>query len=235
MAGQAQRLYELQVVDLEIDDRTRRLEQVEAALGESEALIASRAALQEVVDHLHGQAAVMRDLEWKSDDLESKIKEFEGKLYGGTVKSSKELGNIQREVDMLKTAKRHAEDQELDVMSDIEASQERRREREKELATLEGRWREEQAALQHEREELLKRGVDLRRSREAIAASIEPRHLVVYEKLRADRKGRAVATVEQNICQGCRITLPTTEVQRARTSADLVCCSSCGRILWASR
>ena len=66
MAGQAQRLYELQVVDLEIDDRTRRLEQVEAALGESEALIASRAALQEVVDHLHGQAAVMRDLEWKS-------------------------------------------------------------------------------------------------------------------------------------------------------------------------
>ena len=234
MAGQAQRLYELQVVDLETDDRTRRLEQVEAALGESEALIASRAALQEVVDHLHGQAAVMRDLEWKSDDLESKIKEFEGKLYGGTVKSSKELGNIQREVDMLKAAKRKDEDQELDIMSDIEASQERRREREQELAAVEAQWRQDQSALQNEREELLKRIEECRRSREAIAATIEQRHLVVYEKLRADRKGRAVARVEQNVCQGCRITLPTTEVQRARTSAELVFCSSCGRILWAT-
>ena len=39
------------------------------------------------------------------------------------------------------------------------------------------------------------------------------------------------ARVEQGICRGCRISLPTTDLQQAR-SGKLVQCSSCGRILF---
>ena len=45
------------------------------------------------------------------------------------------------------------------------------------------------------------------------------------------QKGTAVAKVEQGVCCGCRISLPSTELQRAR-SDSLVRCSSCGRILF---
>ncbi|MFC2072406.1 C4-type zinc ribbon domain-containing protein, partial [Chloroflexota bacterium] len=45
------------------------------------------------------------------------------------------------------------------------------------------------------------------------------------------QKGTAIANVEQGICRGCRILLPITELQRARSSS-LVRCSSCGRILF---
>jgi predicted nucleic acid-binding Zn-ribbon protein len=39
--------------------------------------------------------------------------------------------------------------------------------------------------------------------------------------------------VEQRACKGCRINLSSSEVQRARSSSDLVFCQSCGRILFA--
>ena len=39
--------------------------------------------------------------------------------------------------------------------------------------------------------------------------------------------------IVQRTCQGCRIALPSTEEQKARTSDNLVTCSSCGRILYA--
>ena len=46
---------------------------------------------------------------------------------------------------------------------------------------------------------------------------------------------RAVARVLQHSCQGCRVTIPTSEEQRARLSSELVFCSSCGRILYVSQ
>ena len=52
----------------------------------------------------------------------------------------------------------------------------------------------------------------------------------LYTELKK-QKGIAVAKVEQGICRGCRISLPTAELQQAR-SGSLVRCSSCGRILF---
>ena len=55
--------------------------------------------------------------------------------------------------------------------------------------------------------------------------------LGVYESLRTLKQGRAVARIEQGACQGCRISLPTHVVQRARGGTVLVHCPSCERIL----
>jgi len=56
----------------------------------------------------------------------------------------------------------------------------------------------------------------------------------LYEALRSSRQGMAVAKVERGICQGCRITLPVSVLQKARSGAVIVQCSSCERILYVS-
>jgi predicted nucleic acid-binding Zn-ribbon protein len=43
-----------------------------------------------------------------------------------------------------------------------------------------------------------------------------------------------VAVVERGLCQGCRISLPMSVVQKARAGAGLVKCVSCERILLVS-
>jgi len=74
----------------------------------------------------------------------------------------------------------------------------------------------------------------LEQRREDLAARIDAASLELYQDLRQKRQGRAVAKVEQGMCQGCRLVLSMTELQRARISQELVQCSSCQRILYLS-
>ena len=71
---------------------------------------------------------------------------------------------------------------------------------------------------------------DLKQKRQLLSAEIDPQAMELYKGLKK-QKGQVVARVEQGICCGCRISLPTTELQRARGDS-LVQCSSCGRILF---
>jgi hypothetical protein len=90
----------------------------------------------------------------------------------------------------------------------------------------EAEWREAEAKL----------GDDLAAlalEREEVLPLVAPNLIPMYESLRKSRAGVAVARVERNMCQGCRLSLPTGDVQKARTSQGTVLCSSCGRILYA--
>ncbi len=233
--SEAQQLYQLQSIDLEIEELHRSVQSVEEQLGETEELLAARQALVDVQDQLHQQQHTLQELEWDLDNMTGKLKELEGKLYGGKVKNPKELGSFEREAQALKIKKSQTEDRILDLMEAVETSHVSLRTAKANLDEVQTAWERSQAALNSERARLLARLDELGRSREALAGAIHPDTLAIYEDLRQNKRGRAVAKVEQNTCQGCRITLPTNEVQLARSSPRLVFCSSCGRILLATR
>jgi predicted nucleic acid-binding Zn-ribbon protein len=71
----------------------------------------------------------------------------------------------------------------------------------------------------------------LRQSRDGVTPDIPPSAMSVYEGLRKTRDGVAVSRVVRLMCQQCRLTLPTMELQRARAAQTIVQCSSCQRIL----
>ncbi len=56
--------------------------------------------------------------------------------------------------------------------------------------------------------------------------------LQLYNELAPSKQGRAVAKLDGGACGGCRISLPTNVLQRARSGRDIVRCSSCERILF---
>jgi hypothetical protein len=87
-------------------------------------------------------------------------------------------------------------------------------------------WREASACL---RDELAVMALEREEVLPLVAANLLP----MYESLRKTKGGRAVARVERNLCAGCRLSLPTGDVQKARASLGTVLCSSCGRILYA--
>src|SRR3989304_3945034 len=53
--------------------------------------------------------------------------------------------------------------------------------------------------------------------------------LSLYQTLRERRQGAAVAVVERGLCQGCRITLPISLLQKSRSGLGLVQCVSSAR------
>ncbi|GIW05456.1 MAG: hypothetical protein KatS3mg060_0261 [Dehalococcoidia bacterium] len=229
----AGRLLDLQEQDLTIDRIDAQLAAIAGRLGETPELVAARAALREAEERAAQLERRRKDLDLQVQDTRAKREREETKLYSGSIVRTKEMQNLQQEVESLRRRTLELEDRELAVMSDLEEADAARIAAQRTLAEVEARWREEQAALLREREELTaqrERAVALREQR---LRQVDPADLPLYQALRQRLGGRAVARVERGICSACRVSLPEREIQKARGSSSLVTCSNCGRILYA--
>ena len=227
-------LYALQEVDLAIEAARTALVDVESRLGEAEELARAREAV--VQRHEEERAAEKRfkEQEFVAEELTRKIDPLEKKLYEGSVRNPKELEDLQQDIDSLKRRRSHLEDEALAAMEALDEAQQALRAAQQELAELERAHGAEQEELRA-RQRQLKREIDESEARRAEQVSgIDASLLQLYDRLAATRQKRAVAKVEGGACQGCRISLPTNLIQRARASTDIVQCSSCERILYVS-
>jgi uncharacterized protein len=228
-------LYALQEIDSALDACDRKLEQIRAAFGESAEAAEARAAMAEAEVRLRAAQAQARQLETQIGDLQTKIGPVEQKLYSGSVTVPKELQSLQEDLEMLKRQQRGLEDQDLAAMEELEgagASLTAARER---VEQLESEWSSGQGSLHEQEHELEAERQRLAGLREARAARIDQQRLGLYARLRTARRGQAVAKIERGVCLGCRITLPTTIVQRARSGMQVVQCTSCERILYVGQ
>jgi len=223
-------LYQLQEVELEIESNEQALAQIARQLGESQAVVRARTKLKLEQQHLEELRRRQHAAEWEIEDLVSKLTTAEGKLYSGMIKNPKELTNLKHEVDGLRVRRDQLEDNALAIMDRVELSTTSVDTLSNELKTLEAEWHSQQQQLSTNMEQLKTTLSDLKHKRQLLSVKIDPQAIEFYQELKK-QKGWAVAKVEQGICRGCRILLPTTELQRARGDS-LVQCSSCGRILF---
>ena len=225
-------LFTLQEIDSALDQRRSTLAYVESQLGETEALISAREAVANGRSELKSLEKRQREIEVQVADREAKIAPLEKKLYDGSVRNPKELEGLNNDVMALKRHQRDLEDQVLAVMAEVEAAQDTLKAAQKELAAIEEGWREAQGGLLREQEELRREIERLEAQRSQQVALVNNGDLELYAVLRGTRQGRAVAKVEQGMCQGCRITLPMSALQKVRSGQGLVQCTSCERILY---
>ncbi len=223
-------LYQLQEVELELESNEQALNQITRQLGESEAVIETRNKLASERQHLEELTHQQNSVEWDIDDITGKLTAVEEELYSGKIRNPKELTNLQQEIDSLKVKRNQLEDQTLEVMERVESATKSVAALDRELKRLEVEWQSQQQKLLANLEQLKAVISKLKHKRELLATEIDSQLVGVYHEIKKQR-GTAVAKVEQGICHGCRISLPVTELQRAR-SGSLVRCSSCGRILF---
>ncbi len=226
----SRQLYQLQEFDVEIESDDRALKHVTGQLGESQAVLEAQTQLQSEQQHLEELKHQQHSAEWEIDDIATMIATAEEKLFSGRVKNPKELASLQQDVDMLKTRRGKLEEKALGIIDQVEQSEAGVARISGELKTLTADWRRRQKQLADEKAKLQTALADLKQKWQLLSAEIEPETVEFYQQLRKG-KGTAVARVEQGICRGCRISLPTTDLQRARGN-NLVYCSSCGRILF---
>jgi predicted nucleic acid-binding Zn-ribbon protein len=226
----ARQLYQLQELDLEIESDEKALKRVTSQLGESQAVLEAQAQLQSEQQNLEELKHRQHSAEWEIDDITTRIATAEETLFSGRVKNPKELASLQQDVEMLKTRRGQLEEKALGVIDQVEQSEAAVASISGELKTLTADWQRQQKQLADEKTKLQTALADLKGRWQILSAEIEPETIEFYQQLRKG-KGTAVARVEQGICRGCRISLPTTDLQRARGN-KLVHCSSCGRILF---
>ena len=230
----AAELYDLQEVDLALDRHRARLQEIEDAIPESEELVQARQLKEEAVQVVAGLRSRQTELEWDVDDVRSKASAVEAKLYGGTVRNPKELSDLDTDLKLLKGQASKREDILLALMEEVDAADAESQRAQATYSQLEADWRAncdqllvEKAGLEPEVERL-----DLQRK--DVANAIDRAALNLYQVLRERRGGQAIVKVERGMCQGCRISLPMSVLQKTRIGLGLVQCVSCERILLVS-
>jgi uncharacterized protein len=226
----ARDLYQLQEADMALEANNQAQKRVSNQIGESQTVLKVRAKLAEEQKKLEELTRQQKSTEWEIDDLTTKIKDTEKKLYGGKIFNSKELSNLQQETEDFKKMRSVLEDKALELMDQSELTRKTIASDKDELTKLEAQWQAQQKQLAAELEQLKTAHIELESKQQQLTAFIEAGVVSTYQEIRK-RKGLAVAKVEQGICQGCRIVLPNSDLQQAK-SGGLVRCSSCGRIIF---
>jgi len=225
-------LYDLQVVDLEIDRLLDRRQSLPA-------LQEYRRAHESVTD-LEGRLAAAQGRRRQADlagdkaqgelDLaEEKMKREERRLYAGGI-GARDAENLRREVEMLRRLASEREDQILELIdarekaeaevAELQAAHESAR---AEKARLDGIIQDEWRAIDAE----IARAEDRKR---AIVPLVEPGLLALYEELRPHKEGVAVGRLSEGICGGCHLRLSAAEQVEVRREQPPRCLH-CRRIL----
>ena len=176
----------------------------------------------------------IRDRDRKVDETRQGLERIESRLYGGVITNPRELEAADLERSHFRDQQAEQEDNLLATMVEIEETQNVLEATSEKLAGAESARETERPALEAEKSLLEQRLEELRMDRTDALPQFGAQLLAVYERLRGDRNGYAVARVERGMCQGCRIALPSAEVQRVRSAQELIQCSSCQRILFTA-
>ena len=223
-------LYNLQQLDLEIQERQQELSEVENQLSDDKAMVAAESRLASQKQQLEDAKKKQKSAEWELEDLQEKIKQINSRLYGGKTKDPKELVNLDKEVKGLKSQTTTKEDTLLGLMSLVEEMEARAKTTAVELDSLKKVWEQRQETLGPRKSEIEVELAELQGERERLAKQIDSEAFSIYERVRLTR-GQAVVKVERGRCLGCHITVPTSQWQKAKAGA-LIQCNNCSRILY---
>jgi predicted nucleic acid-binding Zn-ribbon protein len=226
------RLHDLQQIDLKIDELETAIADVRARLEDNSVIVAVSAQLARLSEALDEVGVGRRVAERTIAKTQERLKGVETKLYGGGISSAREMTAAEEERTFVVQQLRQQEDELLELMVETEDAETVQGEALDTLAELEANQPAEQAELRESEKQTAAELYQRRRQRGEVGPDIAADMLALYESLRKRTNGSPVAIVERGMCQGCRLTLSTMELQRARTAQTPVRCSSCKRILY---
>jgi len=228
--GITRQLYQLQAIELDIESKEQTLLQSLASLGESKALLEARDRLSAGEQCLGELKKKQHDAEWEIEDIAGKLLSTQETLYSGRITNPKELSGLQHEVESLKNKRNSLEEKALEIMEQVEAATSELAGLRLKLYEVEKNWRQQQQQLSDTIEELKIALSRLKKEQQQALTGIDDETVDCYRKLR-QKRGKAVARMEQGICRGCGISLSTAELQRVKGDR-IIMCNNCGRILF---
>lgn len=227
-------LKELQETDLSIDNLKEKLD----TLPEKEKISEVKQEVERLKSRLSKEEPCLeqeRHNQKKIEDelalLDDKLGREQKKLYAGNITNPKELAGIQGEVSSLGRQKDDMETKLLEQLDAVDglASQvdnlsSELNKTELELAELEKERKKKEEAIEQEI-------ASLEEDRIKVVPELPKEIFSLYQKLRQEKQGIAAVEIEEGVCSGCHIDLPSEEVDKMMNSQELWRCFQCGRIL----
>lgn len=226
-------LFDLQQTDSTIDSHNVTISSIDRNLSDTSAIEAARQAVSEAEGAFVTARSSLKELEATAQKQEQHANELEEKLYAGKIKGQKEMAAAQSEIETFRQRKKETDDQTVEAMVNLETADANFKAAKAKLAATEAEWEKATTAYRDERARHEAALLPLRADREKRLKVIMPTDIPIYEKLRSQKQGIAVAEViNGKICSRCRVEQPLARVRDVKSGMILVTCHSCGRILY---
>jgi hypothetical protein len=227
-------LYRLQQTDSQINRAQARLQAIQKILNDDETLRLASAQAEVAEKNRLAAERALRQAEDTVRDQHIKIEQTESSLYSGSVHNPKELQDLQNGIAALKRHLATLEDRQLEAMLACEEVESAYQAAQAERRATQTRLNEQNRSLSQEQASLQKEIAKLEAERQAIANAIPAQFIEIYNQLRQQRGGVAIAAISDNACDACGSGLTPAEQQAARSATQIARCPSCGRILYGS-
>jgi predicted nucleic acid-binding Zn-ribbon protein len=229
------KLFRLQQIDSQLDRARSKLKEIDTRLMQNEELLQVQNYANEAEQKLHVEQKRLKKAEEEVQSQRIKIEQTESTLYGGKVKNPKELKDLENEAVALKKYLIVLEDRLLEAMLSVDEAISTYTQSQNALNNIMIKVTERNKKLEEEKGNISSDIERLDKDRAVAVTSIASQDLILYEQLRIKRHGVAVAQVIEQTCSGCGSTLNASLLQSAISMNQIICCDSCGRILYGGK
>ncbi len=227
-----QALIRLQQIDLEREEHQERLDEIALELQEDAELARARRLAQQADAAVEAARHTQHELEFELGQVQTKRARTEQNLYSGRIINSRELQDLQAELEALRRRVTTLEDEVLEAMIEREEADLAAKEAAARVVALEQRGEDLRVKLLAERAKIDTVVAALAQEREATTAEIPPAMLDTYGYLRERTGHLPVAQLRAGTCSICgtEVLRPTrVKVERGQEAY----CDSCRRLLVA--
>jgi predicted nucleic acid-binding Zn-ribbon protein len=189
----------------------------------------TRKSYEEKVQKLKAYQREKGIVEMEIKALEGKQKKYQTQLF--EVKTNREYDAVTHEIESVKSETEKKESRLLELMDLETETAESIKTTNEHVETLTGLLDRRSAELAQTLAKTEKDEAALQHERNKIVRTMTPRLLSTYDRIRKAKNGFAVAPVIRNACGGCYKTLPPQRILEIRQMNRIYLCEVCGRIL----
>ena len=231
VAEKLKQLYELQLIDSEIDQIAILKGELPMEVKDLEDEIAGletrKGRLQGNIEHMEGELGKHKV---NIKEAEALIDRYEKQM--DNVKNNREYDALSKELEMQRLEIQLSEKRSRETTNQIGAKKETLKNTETRLKAKEEALKEKKVELEKIIEKTEKEEAKLKKQSDKAQKGIEERLMKSYNKLRnAYRNGVAVATVQRDSCGGCFNKVPPQVQLEISSKKKIIACEHCGRIL----
>lgn len=163
---------------------------------------------------------------------QSRVKKSREKL--GYVKNNKEYQSTLKEIEDMQLKNSLVEDEMIAVLEQIETIEQSIDSKKSEIVKIKAQVDIEKKTIQQDMIQNQQRLARLESDADKISQQVEPELLRKYKLVKDQARGIAIAAVNNAVCQGCNLNIPSQMYDKLQRSETLTMCPHCQRIIyWA--
>jgi predicted nucleic acid-binding Zn-ribbon protein len=224
-----------------LQDRDRRIRKARAELANIDPqrqmfqakLAHAQASLESSKLRLRQLETERKKLELDVDTKKQLIEKYS--LQQFQTKKNEEYRALAHEIELCRADITKLDDQQLELMEQADHAQREVAAASHAAAELKREIANQTAQIAAREETLTKERAELESNRDQLAAAIEERVLLRYERLLEHKGENVVVGIDHGVCGGCHMRLSRQIVVSCQSEQDIVNCTNCGRILYYTR